>query len=159
HFIAVRDPGSRQLKVWQLAAPKPKLVYRDTDVGQRGEHDFSPDSRRLLYFVGANVRVLTLSNGQVARWQRKGSDFGYLPLRSGFTVSHPEGHLVMFRSWRDGQEPLQVCASDTGVVHARLRHPEHISHHIWNPAGHTIATSCNDHRIRLWNAATWQPSL
>jgi WD40 repeat protein/tRNA A-37 threonylcarbamoyl transferase component Bud32 len=160
HCIAVYHPATLRLHVWRLTDAHPVLVHEDTEVSPVFVLAFSPDSRRLLYHRRDNrISVVTLAEGRVAHWPVKGTDIGTLGTWAGGTLFRPDGSQVMFRVRVDGQETLQVYDVDTGVVQANLPHPAQISWHAWHPGGRIIATCCEDHRIRLWDTASWHQTL
>jgi WD40 repeat protein len=159
-FLAVHHQATLRLQVWRLTDPQPVLVHEDGDVGLSGVMDFTPDNQRLLYCLKDNrMSLVTLADRQVTRWLIKGTDPGGLPMRSGGTWISPDSRQVMFRARVDGHDTLQVCDVRTGAVQASLPHPARISYHAWHPGGRMIATCCNDQRVRLWDTATWQPTL
>jgi serine/threonine protein kinase/WD40 repeat protein len=156
--LAVYHRKSLALEVWRLSGPEPSKLWQDKDVYGSAFWpfkgvEFSPDNRLLVYSHSDGViSVVTLADGHVTRWPARGTDTHLFFFR-------PDGRQVMFKAMADRQQTLVVCDMTTGAVLARLPHPAPISWCGWHPSGRMIATSCDDHRIRLWNTATWQQSL
>jgi WD40 repeat protein len=109
---------------------------------------FSPDSQRLAYVLtDTRIGVVDLSSGQVR----------YLP-PTGALQAHiqfaPNGGRFAVAACRAGQWAVEVRDAATGMVHRTLQHPQIANHPAWHPDGQTLATCCDDRRIRLWDVAS-----
>jgi WD40 repeat protein len=64
----------------------------------------------------------------------------------------PDGRRFAIGVNRNGQNAVEVRDLATGQVQAALPHPAKVfSLAGWHPDGRTLATSCDDHLIRLWD--------
>jgi WD40 repeat protein len=61
-------------------------------------------------------------------------------------------------NWFEGnyQQVVKVWEVDTGSVVAELRHENTVPALAFSPDGQILATSCHDHRLRLWDVNSWK---
>jgi serine/threonine protein kinase/WD40 repeat protein len=148
-FVCIRHPTSGRLTVRRLDGSQPVICYQ----GPKGEKTgpgwpmhFSPDGKLLACILAdTRIEVVDLASGQAR----------YLPPNRADWQEHirfaPDGRQFALGTRRLGKWAFQVRDTASGHVHWSLPHPAKVTHCTWHPDGQTLATCCDDLRIRLWD--------
>ncbi len=98
---------------------------------------FSPDGKKVAYFIGANLYVRNLSNENIALVDEQ---------TDSFSIDwSPDGKALSFISYRDSSGDLYTYAMDTQAV-TQITHvgSSDISWHVWTFDGSKILLLMND---------------
>jgi hypothetical protein len=149
-FLCVCHSPSGRLTVRRLDVPEPIICHQETKARNGEAMEFSPDSKRLAYFLRTDTRVavVDLASKQVR----------YLPPTGAENQEHirfaPDGRRFALLIRRSGKWAVEVYDATTGQVQRSFPQPTTVSHLAWNPDGRTLAICCNDQVIRLWDLAS-----
>jgi WD40 repeat protein len=151
-FLCVRHATSGRLTVRRLDGPEPVVCHKEVQGVPGGwAMDFSPDSKRLVYLLtDTRIAVVDLTSGQTS----------YLKPTGAAWQEHirfaPDGRRFALRVRHAGKWAIEVRDANTGQVERSLPHPNKAIHPAWHPDGQTLATCCDDLRIRLWDVRSGQ---
>jgi WD40 repeat protein len=159
-LLSRRDPGGRA-KVYRLDGSAAEVVLEDATGPQTAAFAFSPDSR--FFAVGhvgdGSVAVYDLQSARPDREGRRLRRVDLRPFRLAFRPGQPPGqtHLAVA-----GLNVVRVIDVEGGkTLFPDLSPPAgtQVDCIAWHPDGRTLATTCNDRRIRLWDVATGKMRL
>jgi serine/threonine protein kinase/WD40 repeat protein len=147
-YVAVHHTRLRRLRVRRLEGGKGVLCGGADNVDPwEVEYAFSPDSALLVYTrQDGAVAVLELTSGAVRFLPERLAKHGWLRVS-------PDGKQFAVTAHVEGQHVVEIRDLTTGVLCARLPHPEAVASPAWHPDGQVLATFCNDLKIRLWDVA------
>jgi WD40 repeat protein len=150
-FLCVRHVTSGRLTVRQLDGPEPVPCYKEAKgVAGSWAMDFSPDSKRLVYLLtDSRIAVVDLTSGKADYLPATGA--GQDCIRFA-----PDGLRFALAANRADKSAIEVRDAATGQVQQTLLHPKGANQPAWHPDGQTLATCCDDQRIRLWDVASGQ---
>jgi WD40 repeat protein/tRNA A-37 threonylcarbamoyl transferase component Bud32 len=146
HFPPSRD-GPHRHRVWAL--PRGELVL-DLPTDRAGARlAFSPDGRWLAAGrLDHRLNLFDLSTLQEERCFERVPDLAHLAFQ-------PAGKLLAVSG--SDKRVVELRDVDTGAVVKALPHPRGRVYGLaWSGDGATLATGCDDHRIYLWDAATFR---
>jgi serine/threonine protein kinase/WD40 repeat protein len=154
------SPDGRYLAAWYpLWGPRKPLEVWDLQAGEfRRPHVIVPDAGTKPEFAGdGRTLFVGLEDGAVARIDlATGREVGRLDPGwppEGLAL-HPDGRLLAVAS--TSRPGVQIRDLQTGRVVRELLHPAGVQVVAWQPQGSLLATGCNDHLVRLWDAASGQ---
>jgi WD40 repeat protein len=147
-YVSTHHKTSGRLAVRRIDSPEPALCHEELHATYSWSMAFSLDSKRLAYLLtDTRIGIVDLASGQDR----------YLP-PTGASQAHirfaPDGSRFAVAACRAGQWALEVRDAATGMVVRTLQHPQIVNHPAWHPDGQTLATCCDDRRIRLWDVAS-----
>jgi serine/threonine protein kinase/WD40 repeat protein len=152
-FLAVYVAHAKDspLKVWKLGGGQPVVVI-DEPANAGRAFDFSPDSRQLaIGHKDGTISVYDLASRQRLR-RLKADPFD--PRTSGLCF-HPKESVLAVSS----KTSAQVRDLQTGKVLADLPHPDVCPTLAWHPDGQTLAATCGDQKIYLWDVPARKQTL
>jgi hypothetical protein len=152
-FLCIRHRTSGRLAVRRVDGPEPAVCHEGAKASNGWAMDFSPDGKRLAYLrTDSRIAVVDLTSGQPSYLDSTGAVQDYPSIRFA-----PDGRRFALATHRAGQWAVEVRDAVTGQVQGNLPHPEKVNHPTWHPDGRTLATCCDDLRIRLWDVASDRP--
>jgi WD40 repeat protein len=147
-FVCIRHSTSGRLTVRRLDGSKPIPCHEGANAQGGWAMDFSPDSKRLAYLLtDSRIAVVDLISGQ-PHYLRQ-TDVGQDCIQFA-----PDGRRFALGVHRSDNYMIEVRDAATGQVQQSLLHPMGAGHPAWHPDGRTLATCCDDHRIRLWDVTS-----
>jgi serine/threonine protein kinase/WD40 repeat protein len=143
--VAIYHDGRHQLRVRRVDGGQAVLLCDVGGVTGVGAGVFSPDGTRLVYVrQDGTVVVLDLATVAPRPLQERLTEPSWLCV-------HPDGRQFAVVTRVKGQWGVEVRDLTTGALRARLLHPARVTSPAWHPDGQTLATLCDDRRIRLWD--------
>jgi serine/threonine protein kinase/WD40 repeat protein len=134
------------LKVWQLGGTEPREVVKEP-ASAGWSFDFAPDSRQIVLGCReGGIRIYDLPSGKLAR-QLSAAPFD----RYDHLTLHPKEPLLAVG--RDTSKSVQLLHLQTGQTLPELLHPS-VNNLAWHPHGESLAVSCHDTKIYLWDVPT-----
>jgi hypothetical protein len=107
------------MELWQLTGAGPTCCLTEPSVIEHFEA-FSADSRRLAYLRSDGTMVVRdLTTGPVGQWRFPGQRMDWA------LAFHPNGQRLAVGVVEGGRPVIQVCDAVSGVVKARLPHPNY----------------------------------
>jgi WD40 repeat protein len=151
-FLCVRHSTSGRLSVLRLDGPEPAVCHRETrGVAGSWAMDFSPDSKQLAYLLtDTRIAVVDLTSRKTNYLKPTGVGQDCIQFA-------PDGRRFAVGIRPPGRWTIEVRDAATGQVQQSLPHPKAAGHPAWHPDGRTLATCCDDLRIRLWDVGSGQP--
>jgi eukaryotic-like serine/threonine-protein kinase len=150
-YVSVWYPGSKRLVIRRTAGPEPVVCYRYERPGGSDwwSAAFSPDSTKLAHITpDTRIAVVDLASGQ-ARYLPPTGD------KQGWIEFAPDGRRFAISVVRAGTFTVEVRDLATGNVLASLPHPRGAPAPAgWCPNGRTLATTCEDSLIRIWDVSS-----
>jgi serine/threonine protein kinase/WD40 repeat protein/Tfp pilus assembly protein PilF len=152
-YVSVWHSGSKRLVIRKLAVPEPIVCYRNETSSNAWSAAFSLDGTTLAHVMpDSRIAVVDLASGQAR----------YLPPtgeKQGCIEFAPDGRRFAICVVRAGKFTVEVRDLATGNVQASLPHPRGAGAYSgWNPDGRTLATTCEDRMIRLWDVPSGNTS-
>jgi serine/threonine protein kinase/WD40 repeat protein len=140
-------PSLGRVQVWRLGGEEPVAVIDEWATAGEA-YDFSPDSRLFLLGLKDGFRMYELPSGKLLRKLQPPPPGPCLLVNVRFNPKFP-----VFAVQRDRSGVVQVRDLQTGKVLTELSHPQMTSllPVAWHPDGKTLAVSCQDHNIYLWD--------
>jgi WD40 repeat protein/tRNA A-37 threonylcarbamoyl transferase component Bud32 len=142
------------LKLWRIDGAEPAVALEVMTASKREwTLAFSPDSKRVATVAPDNSVAIyaadsskVLAKAPLKRWRTK--------FLTQYLQFHPHRDLLAVA----GEKTAQIMNVATGVVAQEMTHPDDVAYLDWHPTGKMLATSCDDHKIRMWDAATGKPA-
>jgi serine/threonine protein kinase/WD40 repeat protein len=138
--------GAANVLVWKVEGPTPVLLVEVPEGMSEGALVFRGNGRQLaIGHADGSVDIYDLATGKRVQRLAVGAPPRYLafhPGGDGLAVAC--GHAVKLFDVGTARELSVLRHTDTSSVRSVA----------WHPDGRRLATSCNDRKIRLWDAET-----
>ncbi|MFI5455450.1 MAG: protein kinase [Isosphaerales bacterium] len=144
-YLATSHYPGYALTVWDV--DQRAVTVNDEGTLRWAAANFSPDSRRIaLIHEDGDLLIYDLAaRRRSGRWRMPNS--GYLAFR-------PDGARIAIMHNEPRNSTCRIVESETGRLVRSITLPATGEGVAWSPDGATLATSCHESKIYLWDAAT-----